>query len=660
MRFGSRRARPIVTESNQAYTFTRRALVLGGAQGVLGALLAARMAWISIAENERYKLLSESNRVQLRLIPPRRGWIVDRHGQPIAINRSDFRVDLIPDRLDDPERILAELTRLLALPPDEVQRVRDELKRAAGYQPVPVAENLPFEKYAAVTVRLPELPGVAPLRSFSRFYPDGAAVGHLVGYVGTPNKEEYEAEDKNPLLITPGFKVGKDGLEKTMEARLRGRPGAQRVEVTARGKLVKELSTLSDQSGGILPLTIDAGLHAYAARRLGDNSGCVTVLDCRTGEILAMPSMPAYDPNSFSDGISHAEWDLLSKDDHLPLVNKTMQGLYPPGSTVKPMMSLALLQAGIDPNARVNCTGAYRVGNAVFHCAKKGGHGPIAMHEAIIKSCDIYYYHMGRMAGVDALAPVARGFGLGKEYRLPVPSQRYGTVPDPAWLERKHKRRWETYDTVNMSIGQGYLLVNPLQLAVMVGRVASGIAFEPRLLRTKTIPQHPPVGVTPEHLAFVRDAMSGVVNSGRGTASVAKLPLDGVLLAGKTGTAQVRRITMAERASGVRSNASLAWKMRDHSLFVCFAPVDNPRYSCSVIVEHGGWGASVAAPIARDTLLYLFDKAKAMAALAPLEEQWGGTLAERMQRRFEGTEEPMAPQAESEDEAPPPPADPTA
>jgi penicillin-binding protein 2 len=654
-----RRARPIVTESNQAYTFTRRAMVLGGAQGALAALLAGRMAWISIAENEHYKLLSESNRVQMRLIPPRRGWIVDRHGRPIAINRSDFRVDIIPDRLDDPAHILAELTELLELPPDEVQRVKDELDKAAGYQPVAVAENLPFEKYAAVTVRLPELPGVAPLRSFSRFYPDGAAVGHLVGYVGTPNKEEYEAESKNPLLITPGFKVGKDGLEKTEEQRLRGRPGAQRVEVTARGKLIRELSTLSDRSGGILPLTIDAGLHSYAARRLGDNSGCVVVLDCLTGDILAMPSMPAYDPNSFSDGISHSEWDMLSKDDHLPLVNKVLQGLYPPGSTVKPMMSLALLQAGVDPEARVNCTGAYRVGNAVFHCAKKGGHGPIALHEAIIKSCDIYYYAMGRLAGVDALAPVARGFGLGKQFDLPVPSQRYGTVPDPAWLQRKHHRSWETYDTVNMSIGQGYLLVNPLQLAVMAGRIAGGHAIEPRLIRTRASPRPGPLAVTPEHLAFVRDAMSGVVNSGRGTASVAKLPLDGVLLGGKTGTAQVRRITMAERASGVRSNASLDWKMRDHSLFICFAPVEAPRYACAVIVEHGGWGASVAAPIARDTMLYLFDKAKAMAALAPLEEEWGGTLAERMQRRTERSESaaPAAPDESAENEAPPPPAD---
>jgi penicillin-binding protein 2 len=325
-----RRASPIITENNQVFTFTRRALVLGGAQGLLAAALAARMAYISIAENERYNLESESNRVQMRLIPPRRGWVIDRAGMPIAINRSDFRVDLIPDRLKEPDRILAELTRLLDLPPDEVARVKEELARAAGYQPVPVAENLPFEKYAAVTVRLPELPGVAPLRSFSRFYPDGAAVAHLVGYVGTPNQEEYKAEDKLPLLITPGFKIGKEGLEKTMEQRLRGKPGAQRVEVTAGGTLVRELSTLQDVSGNPLALTVDAGLQTFAARRLGEESGSVVVLDCLTGDILALASMPAYDPNNFTDGISQNEWKMLSQDERKPLLNKALNGLYRP------------------------------------------------------------------------------------------------------------------------------------------------------------------------------------------------------------------------------------------------------------------------------------------------------------------------------------------
>jgi penicillin-binding protein 2 len=625
-----RRARPVITESSQVFTFTRRALVLGGLQGAMATALGARMAWLSIAENEHYKLLSESNRVQMRLMPPRRGWIVDRNGQPIAINRSDFRVDLIPDRLKEPERIIAELVRLLDLPADEVERIREELGRAAGYQPVPVAENLPFEKYAAVTVRLPELPGVSPLRSFSRYYPEGAAVAHLTGYVGTPSREDYQAEDKNPLLITPGFKVGKDELEKTMEQRLRGRPGAQRIEVTAHGRLVRNLSTVPDKSGAPLQLTLDIGLHSYAARRLGDHSGAIVVLDCQTGEILAMPSMPAYDPNAFSDGISHKDWDMMAEDERHPMINKVFQGLYPSGSTIKPLMSLAFLEAGIDPKKHVTCTGGYRVGNHIFHCDTV--HGSVDMHAAVERSCDIYFYHTSLQAGADVIASMARRLGLGQKFDLPVPTQRFGTVPDPEWMERKYKRKWQAYDTINMSIGQGNVLVNPLQLAVMAGRIASGKLIQPRIVREKNVPAPAALPVTAEHLAFVRDAMSAVVN-GRGTATGAKLPIEGVLLAGKTGTAQVRRITMGERAGGVRSNESLAWRMRDHSLFVGFAPADNPRYACAVIVEHGGWGAAVAAPMCRDTLTYLFDKEKAMAALAPLEEEWGGTIAERMQRR---------------------------
>ena len=641
-----RKAKPLITESTQSFSFTRRALFLGAAEAGVAALLAGRMAWLSVAENEHYSLLAESNRVQNVLVPPRRGWIVDRHGVPIAVNRSDYRVDLIPDQLQDPGRVIAELTQLLELPPDEVERIKEELARAAGYQPVPVAENMSFDHYAAVTLRLPELPGVAPMRGFSRFYPDAAAVGHLVGYVGVANKEDFERE-KNPLLITPGFKIGKEGLEKVMEMRLRGKPGAKRLEVTARGKLIRELSTLPDTSGNTLPLTIDAGLHTYAARRLGDQSGAVVVLDCTNGDILTMASMPSYDPNSFSDGISHSEWDMMAQDERHPMVDKVMGSLYPSGSTIKPLMALSFLQAGIDPKAKVNCTGTYRVGNAIFHCDKRGGHGPIDMSEAVIKSCDIYFYHTSRMAGVDVIAPMAKHLGFGEKFDLPVVMQRYGTVPDPAWLMKKYHREWQMYDTINMSIGQGYVLINPMQLAVMAARIATGRIVQPRLFPSKDKPNPAVLNVTPEHVAFIREAMSGVVNSGRGTGSIAKLPVEGVLLGGKTGTAQVRRISLAERAGGVLSNESLAWKMRDHALFVCFAPIEQPRYACAVIVEHGGWGASAAAPVARDTMTYLFDKQKALAALTAMEEQWGGTLAERMQRQADAWNAKRAAQAKA-------------
>lgn len=613
---------PLVTENSQTYTFTRRALVLGGMQGGIAALIAGRMAWLSVAENERYKLLAESNRFQLTIVPPRRGWIVDREGQPIAINRSDYRVDLIPDQLEDPDRVIAQLTKLLALPAEEVRRIRTALEGAAGYQPVPVAENLSFDKYAAVTLRLPELPGVSPLRGFSRYYPDGAAVGQLVGYVGIANKEEYEESGKNRLLITPGFKIGKDGLEKTMEHQMRGTPGAKRLEVTARGKLVRELSTVPDKPGKTLPLAIDAGLQTYAARRLGDESGAVIVLDCQNGDILCMASMPSFDPNSFSDGISHNEWNMLSQDERRPLVNKALSSLYPPGSTVKPMAAMALLSAGIDPEERVYCGGGYQLGNRFFRCL--GRHGPMTMHTAIARSCNTYFYAMGNRIGYDAIAVMARRLGLGEEYPLPVVSQSYGTVPDSAWKMRKYKQDWTRSDTLNAVIGQGYLLVNPLQLAVMAARIASGRNVQPTLIRGRER-SAPPLDMPPEHFEAVRHGMWEVVN-GAGTAGRSRLPLDGIQMGGKTGTAQVRRIAAGQRGQGGD------WKYRDHGLFVCFAPTDNPRYAASVVIEHGMGGSRAAAPVAKDVLTYLFDKPKAMEALTALEEGWGGNITERMKR----------------------------
>jgi penicillin-binding protein 2 len=618
----------ILTEAQQAFSFSRRSFSLAAIQVGIGGLLAARMGWLSIAQNEKYSLLSESNRVNLTLLPPRRGWIVDRNGLPLALNRTSLRVDVIPDRLTDKPRVLAELQRLLAIPPDEMDRINEELAKAQGFRPVVIAENLDWDRFAAVSVRAPELPGVAPAQSYARFYPEAAGVGHLLGYVGAASAAQYE-ESKDPLLVTPGFKVGKAGLEKTYDMIMRGKPGAKRTEVTARGKLVRDLASRSDISGASVKLTIDAGLQAYAARRLGNESGSVVVLDCVTGDVLSMVSMPCFDPNSFSSGIGRMEWKMLREDDHVPLANKTLQGLYPPGSTCKPMTTLALLEAGIDPEATVNCTGSYRVGGTIFHCASRRGHGAISMHRALVQSCDIYYYHFGRLAGIDPISSMAQRLSLGEKYPLPYGSQSYGTVPNPEWLERKYKRKWTVADTINASIGQGYVLANPLQLAVMAGRIASGRQISPRLLGAKKHQEAPLLNINPEHLAFVREAMGGVVNSAIGTAARARLPLKDVQMGGKTGTAQVRRITMAERASGVRSNASLPWKFRDHALFIGFAPVENPRYAAACIIEHGGWGAGAAAPVVRDALTYLYDPAAAMATLQGLEAGWGGDIHTR-------------------------------
>jgi len=636
-----------ITEAAQAYSFSRRAIALGAIQGGVGLVLAGRMGWLSIFENEHYQLLAESNRVNLTLTPPRRGWIVDRHGAPIATNRTDYRVDLIPDRIENKDALLAELTKILSLTPEDVARLQTDLKRSSGFTPVPVLENLDWERYAAISVRLPELPGVAPAQGFARFYPLGEAVGHLTGYIGTASVEQYK-KAKDPLLITPGFKLGKDGIEKALEDDLRGVPGAKRVEVTAHGRLVKELATRPDAPGKTIKLTIDAGLQEYAARRLGTNSGSAVVIDLTNGDMLAMVSMPAYDPNSFSDGISQTEWKMLSEDDHVPLMNKTLQGLYPPGSTVKPMNGLALLHAGVDPGARVSCSGALRVGNGIFHCHKRNGHGALDLKNAIMQSCDIYFYEMVRRLGYDQVAPIARAVGLGQKFDLPFGSQRSGTVPDSAWKLKRYKEAWTVADSLNASIGQGYVLANPLQLAVMASRIGSGRLLQPRIVANGAAAPAPALPFSPEHLALVRDAMFGVVNGG-GTGGAARLQIQGMSLAAKTGTAQVRRITMAERGSGVLKNASLPFKLRDHALFVCFAPAENPRYAAGIVLEHNGHTVrNLDTPlIGRDIITYLLDRDLALKSLAEVEPTWGGDY------RMRATEQAAAFKAAQA--APPPP-----
>ncbi len=605
-------------------SFERRALLIGGLQAGIGMLLAGRMAWISLAENDKYATLAESNRVNLSLIPPRRGAILDRNNAPLAANKMEYRVDIIPERLVDTDATVAELGRLLAFDAIQLQDLRDKLEKARGFQPVGVAQGIPPEEFNRVLVRLPNLPGVIAQQGFTRWYPTGPSVGHLIGYVGPASREEYQRE-RNPLLVTPGFKIGKDGLEKQFEAALRGTPGARRAEVTASGKIVRDLDMREDVPGAPLRLTINAPLQDYAARRIGPESGAVVVMDCHTGDLLAMASMPSYDPNNFSDGIGRIEWKMLSDDDHVPLRNKVLRGLYPPGSTVKPMVALAFLEAGLDPKASVGCGGGLRVGNRVFHCWNRRGHGSVDMAKAIYQSCDVYFYHFAQKIGMERIAAMARRLGLGAEFDLPVPGQSYGTVPDPAWKQKKYGKPWAVFDTVNATIGQGYMLVNPLQQAVMAARIASGKILQPRLLLDQPIAAAPSLGFSQEHLDFVHMAMSDVVN-GPGTAGRARLPIPDVLMAGKTGTAQVVGLHISSGKTG-------PWKYRDHGHFIAFAPFDKPRYACAVVIEHGG-GSAAAYPIARDVMTFLFNPAKAMEALLGFESGWGGTPQQRQAARY--------------------------
>jgi penicillin-binding protein 2 len=387
-------------------------------------------------------------------------------------------------------------------------------------------------------------------------------------------------------------------------------------------------------------------LQDFAARRMGLESGAMVVIDTLTGGIIALVSMPAFDPNSFTDGIGRLEWAMLNDDERIPLLNKAMRGLYPPGSTLKPMVVLALQAHGVDPAETVFCPGGYRLGNRFFRCL--GRHGTINMTHAIEKSCNTYFYSMGRRIGFDAIAPVAKSLGLGQEFELPGTNQRYGTIPDSAWKQRRYGQEWSQSDTLNATIGQGYVSVSPLQLAIMTARIASGKMLQPRLLLNGSTTTAPALPYPIEHLDIARQGMDMVVNAA-GTGARSRLDIASVTMAGKTGTAQVRGLNAGNGKGG-------AWRSRDHGLFVCYAPVENPRYAAAVVIEHGVGGARAAAPVAKDVFTFLYDREKALASLASLEAGWGGTPRERLARQYARVQAAAGGVAN----LPTPPADPAA
>jgi penicillin-binding protein 2 len=619
----------VSNEATRQQSFSRRAFVLGGGMAAVGTALVARLAWLSVYEGETFRLAAEDNRIQNRLIPPRRGWIVDRIGKPLALNKPDYRLELIPEDVDDIDTALARIRQVMPIEWDQELRIRADIAIQPAYMPVEVARQLDWPTFAALNVQLAGVEGIRPVRSFARVYPDADHFAHLLGYVGAPTPEQYKKQ-KDPVLIFPGFKIGKDGIERAQDQPLRGKAGAQQVEITARGEVVRELETRGDTPGDTLKLTIDRDLQSFTARRLGDNSASVIVIDCETGDILAMVSMPAYDPNVFSTRVPTKLWKELQENDHTPLLNKSAMGLYPPGSTFKMVTALAVLEAGVAPGDGIGCSGRYRLGNNTWHCHARRGHGFVNLHTALPKSCDVYFYAFGRQIGIDPIAAMARRLGLGQKFELPLAGQAAGIVPDTQWKRERYDKDWNTGETLNTAIGQGYLIANPLQLAVMTARIASGRAVEPRLiLPPAPAPQFASLGIPEDHLDIVRQGMYDVVNSGIGTARGGRSQVPDVKIAGKTGTAQVRRITAAERRRGVKRNEALPWKQRDHALFVAFAPTDSPRYAVSVIIEHGIAGGRYAAPIARDVLTYLFEPERALKSLGPIEARMRADRAAR-------------------------------
>ncbi|MFM2045403.1 MAG: penicillin-binding protein 2 [Pseudomonadota bacterium] len=606
---------------------TRRMIVLGGLKAAAVSALVGRLYYLQIVESDKYTMMAEDNRISLRLLAPPRGLIVDRHGVPLAVNEQNFRMVIVAEQAGDPKAVLDSIGRLAPLGEVELRRILRDMQRTRRFAPVTVKENLTWEQVSAIEVNLPDLPGTSIDVGQVRSYPFGEATAHVLGYVGAVSEKELEGTD-DPLLTLPGFRIGKNGAEKLHDTALRGAAGAQQLEVNAVGRVIRELSREEGTPGRQVTLTLDAKLQHYVQQRLSaERSAAAVVMDVNTGGIYALCSSPSFDPNQFAMGISQDLWTSLINDETSPLTNKCVAGQYAPGSTVKMLVALAALEAGImTPDQRVYCPGHYELGNHRFHCWKKGGHGGMAMHDAIKHSCDTYFYEVSRRLGVDRIAVMARRFGLGEKTGIDLPNERAGIMPDTEWKRRTLREPWHPGETLIVSIGQGYMLSTPLQLAVMTARMVNGgFAVEPHL--TKSVEglyqertDWPSLGIDPAHLQVVVDAMHAVTAQPGGTAYASRITQAGFEMGGKTGTSQVRRITMAERATGVKANEDLPWRQRDHALFVGYAPKHQPKYAVSVIVEHGGGGGKIAAPIARDILLecQMLDAARVNAQQAGL------------------------------------------
>ncbi|MBF0252000.1 MAG: penicillin-binding protein 2 [Alphaproteobacteria bacterium] len=597
-------------DSERHKLFARRALMLGGGKAALLSVLVGRMYYLQVIESERYVTLADENRINFRLLPPPRGRIVDRYGRSMADNQQNYRVVIIPEQAGDVEQTLIKLSRIIPLGSGEKRRILREVKRKRAFVPITVRENLDWEEVARIEVNTPDLPGIVIDVGQSRNYVRGQETAHVLGYVSAVSEKELTGD---PLLELPGFRIGKAGVEKVYDLALRGAGGNSQVEVNALGRVIRELDRQEGQPGNELRLTIDLELQSYTAERVGEQSASVVVTDVHTGEILALVSSPGFDPNAFNTGLTQLEWEGLTRNPMSPLTNKVVAGQYAPGSTFKPVVALAALEKGaISPETKVFCNGKTSLGNAEFHCWKKGGHGAMDMQGALEHSCDVYFYEVARRTGIERISDMARRLGLGDRLGLDLPGEKKGLMPSNTWKLAAVGTSWQLGETLIAGIGQGYILTTPLQLAVMTARIANGgRAVTPRLTLDSVVgakveplsqEEPAPLGIPPEHIAIVKHGMDNVVNSPTGTAFRARIPTERWRMAGKTGTVQVRRISKAERETGVLKNEDLPWEERDHALFVGYAPADNPRYAVSVVIEHGGSGSKAAAPVARDVL----------------------------------------------------------
>ena len=585
-------------------------MLLGCAQGGVMLVLAGRLYQLQILESHVYRDLADDNRINVRLLPPRRGLIYDRNGNAIALNSPNYSINIVSEEAGDLAEALVKLSAIIPMSNEHIRKKIVEISERPEFLPVTVAEDVTWNQVAAVSANSPSLPGISADVGTTRFYPFGHEFAHLVGYVGRVSaKDREDADNDDPLLDLPQFEIGKIGVERGLDRKLRGQSGTRKIEVNVDGRVIRELERTDPQRGANLQISIDSHLQNYMFARLGSRPASAVLLNLRDGTILANASTPAFDPNPFVTGITQSAFNKLNENEFSPFLNRTLQGAYPPGSTFKMVTALAALNQGlIDKDRTFFCNGEFEASGRTFHCWKEGGHGNVNLQKSLAESCDVYYYKLGQLVGIEKIAETARQLGLGVRPNLPVPNIKQGLVPTKNWKQQVRGDRWVIGDTLNAAIGQGFVLASTMQIAIMAARLATGQEYEPRLVMSEDgvrVEQNEfkPLAILNEHLDMIRKGMFNAINDKKGTAFAARAADESFLIAGKTGTSQVRAITTEERQSGLLKNEDLPWEQRDHALFCGYGPHDNPKLAVSVIVEHGGSGSEAAAPIGRDLLM---------------------------------------------------------
>lgn len=563
-------------------------------------ILACRMFFLQIIKSQDYKTMSDKNSISIIFVEPERGKVFDRNNVELAISKSCYRLMLYKQRSTNINELAAKLAKIFDWNEIVLQEYISKMKTAPILRPTILSDYVSWQDVCKFEERSSDCEGVYIDQGLTREYLFADLFAHVIGYMGVPSKAE--TKDYN-LSLHKDFKIGKSGIEKTHERDLIGQFGMKKVEVDAYRTIIREMSQQTSKPGKDLRLTIDRNLQEYIYQLLKDEWASATVIDVTNGDILAMVSTPSFNPNLFSKGISQENWSEILNNKSLPLTNKTIAKLYPPGSPFKMAVALAILQKGINPDQKVFCNGAVELNGRVFKCWKKSGHGHVNLHQAITGSCNCYFYVMGLQAGIDNIHDIADQLGIGSKTNIDLPGEAGGINPDKKWKEKTLSQSWFVGDTINTSIGQGYLLSTPLQMTMMIARVASGKLVVPRLIsrigeKEAASAEFLDLKINPTHLTMVRDGLESVINDPKGTSYASRIQEIEMRMAGKTGTAQVISRDTAE------NRAAFAKNLQSHSIFTGYAPAHNPKYACTVVVDHGGWGSGKAAPLARDILRY--------------------------------------------------------